>query len=117
LQLTGQLLLTCTTTIQSATLYATPGTGCILHTAVAPGLQKGINVYPNPTSDNLYISNPANERLEITILSSLGKPVKSVKSNQGVTSVDLSDLPKGIYMVKMVNKTSEKIQMQKVVVK
>jgi hypothetical protein len=106
------------TTIQGATILATPGTGCVLHTAIAPGLQKGISVYPNPTSDNLYISNPANERLEITILSSLGKPVKFVKSNQGVvTSVDLSDLPKGIYMVKMVNKTSEKIQMQKVVVK
>lgn len=38
--------------------------------------QKKISVYPNPTSDILYISNQANEMLEMTILSSLGKPVK-----------------------------------------
>lgn len=79
--------------------------------------QKKISVYPNPTSDILYISNQANEMLKITILSSLGKPVKTVQSNQGITSVDLSDLSKGIYMVKMLNKTSKKVQMQKVVVK
>jgi len=104
-------------TLQGTTIKATPGTGCVLHTAVAPKLQSGITVYPNPTSDNLYISNPANEQFEITVLSSIGKPVKSMQANQGVTSVDLSDLPKGIYMVKMLNKTSRKIQMQKVVVR
>lgn len=80
-------------------------------------LESAVSVYPNPTRDNLYISNPANEKLEITILSTLGKPVKWMQANQGVTSVDLSDLPKGIYMVKMLNKTTKKTQMKKVVVK
>jgi len=105
------------TTLQATTIKATPGSGCVLHTAVAPKLQSGITVYPNPTSDNLYISNSANDQLEITVLSSLGKSVKSLQANQGVTSVDLSDLPKGIYLVKMLNKTSKKIQIQKVVVR
>jgi hypothetical protein len=106
------------TTLQAATIYATPGSGCVLHTGVTPKLQSGITVYPNPTSDNLYISNPANEQLEITVLSSIGKLVKSLKSsNLGVTSIDLTDLPRGIYMVKMINKTSNTTQTQKVVVK
>jgi hypothetical protein len=104
-------------TLQSTTILATPGSGCVLHTAVAPKLQSGISVYPNPTSDNLYISNPVNEQLEITVLSATGKPVKSMQAKQGITSVDLSDLPKGIYMVKMQNKTSRKTQTQKVVVR
>lgn len=98
-------------------LFATPGSGCVIHTAIEPKNQNRIAVYPNPTSDNLYISNQTNEMLEITILSAIGKPVRIVQSNQAVTSVDLSDLPKGIYLVKMLNKTSKKNQVQKVVVK
>jgi hypothetical protein len=98
-------------------IFATPGSGCVLHTAVAPKLQSGISVYPNPTSDNLYIANPANESVEITILSALGKTVKTLQSNQGVASVDLSDMPKGIYLVKVLNKTSKTTQINKVVVR
>ena len=105
------------TTLQGTTIKATPGSGCVLHTALSPNVQSGITVYPNPTSDNLYISNPTNELFDITVLSSIGKPVKSVQSNQGLTSVDLSGLPKGIYLVKMINKTSKKMQMQKIVVR
>jgi len=106
------------TTLQATTILATPGSGCVIHTAVAPKLQNEITVYPNPTSDILYISNPGNEQLEIIVLSSIGKSVKSMKSNnQGVTSVDLTKLAKGIYMVKMINKTSNTTQMQKVVVR
>lgn len=105
------------TTLQNTTIYATPGTGCILHTAVSPKLQSGITVYPNPTSDNLYISNPSNQELEITILSSIGKQIKSLQVNQGTTHVDLSGMPKGIYLVRMMNKTSKTIQTNKVVVR
>jgi hypothetical protein len=80
-------------------------------------LQNGITVYPNPTSDNLYISNPANELLEITVLSSIGKPVKTLQSKLGVTSLDMSDMPKGFYVVKMYNKTLKTTQINKVVVR
>lgn len=105
------------TTLQGNTIYATPGSGCILHAAVSQKVQSGIFVYPNPTSDKLYISNPANESLEISILSSLGKTVKTLLSNQGTTSVDLSDLPKGIYMVKSFNKSNRTSQVNKVIVR
>jgi hypothetical protein len=88
-----------------------------LNTAVAPRLQNRITVYPNPTSDKLNISNPAIDLLEITIFSSLGKSVLTTKSNKGTASLDLSDMPKGMYIIKMVNKTSKSTQMQKVIVK
>ena len=104
------------TTLQSTKIYATPGTGCVLHTKVAPKLQNEITVYPNPTSDELYISNPANDLLEITILSAIGKPLKSLQSAKGIASFDLSGLPKGMYFVKMNNKTQKTTQMKKVVV-
>ncbi len=104
------------TTLQGTTILATPGSGCVLHTAVKPQSQSGISVYPNPTTDNLYISNPANGMLEITVLSSIGKTVKAIQSNQGVTSIDFSSMPKGIYMVKMFNKTLKTTQMNKIVV-
>ena len=103
------------TTLQGTKIYATPGTGCILHTAIAPKLISGITVYPNPTSDELYISNPANDLLEITILSAIGKPVKSLQSAKGIAAFDLSGLPKGMYFVKMNNKTQKTTQMKKVV--
>ena len=103
------------TTLQGTKIYATPGTGCVLHTKVAPKLQNGITVYPNPTSDELYISNPANDLLEITILSAIGKPVKSLQSAKGIASFDLTGLPKGMYFVKMNNKTQKTTQMKKVV--
>lgn len=104
------------TTLQGTTILATPGSGCVLHTAVKPQALSGISVYPNPTTDNLYISNPANGMLEITVLSSIGKTVRTIQSNQGVTSIDFSSMPKGIYMMKMFNKTLKTTQMNKIVV-
>jgi hypothetical protein len=61
-----------------------------------------IVVYPNVTNGSLYISQKDIEPLNATIYSLLGVPVKSILCNdKHVTKVDVSDLTKGYYIIKM----------------
>ncbi|MBT3303398.1 MAG: T9SS type A sorting domain-containing protein, partial [Bacteroidetes bacterium] len=56
-------------------------------------------IYPNPVVDILY----ANDVQEFTIYTSSGQLIKNYKLNQKQSSVDLSDIEKGIYFVRMIN--------------
>ncbi len=87
-------------------------------TALQPYMDhSNLTVYPNPSTDKIYTKNSNNELIEITILSSLGKPLKSVQSEQGIIEVDLSDLPKGMYIVKMMNLSNKYSEASKVILK
>ena len=69
------------------------------------------NVFPNPTSDYISFNSSANIN-EITIYDNSGKMVRKFNPNQFTFTVDLRELPKGVYIseVKDTYKThSEKI--------
>lgn len=53
-------------------------------------------LYPNPTSDYLFIENRSNNEISsFSIFDSSGRFIRSVKKDSN--PIDLSDLPKGIY--------------------
>ncbi len=60
-------------------------------TAAAPA------VYPNPTTGMLFLNSPIVERGQLTTLN--GKMV--LEMNTGTTEVNLSDLPAGVYILRV----------------
>lgn len=59
---------------------------------------ENLSVYPNPATDQITIHSHEKSKLEI--LNSEGKCVKIMIADQNNTTIDVSDLSKGIYFVK-----------------
>jgi photosystem II stability/assembly factor-like uncharacterized protein len=105
-------------------LAATHGRGLIYATwdfnpgtAVGEKVLSDINVYPNPTSGILKISNLPENLSEITISSLNGKVVWKMDqaNNPSIeTSVDLSGLSKGVYLLEV--NAAGMVETQKIVV-
>ncbi len=62
-----------------------------------------VKIYPNPTNGLVNIKNV--EGATIEVYSITGNLIKTVKSNNVNVSINLSDLPKGTYLVKVINDT------------
>jgi len=60
--------------------------------------QNGIQVYPNPTTDNLIIETP--EIATIVILNIEGQIIKTITTAEKQTSIDVADLSSGVYIIK-----------------
>lgn len=60
-----------------------------------------ISIYPNPTSDYLFIENKNNHQISsISLFDANGRFIRSVKDDS--SPIDLSDLTKGIYFVNII---------------
>lgn len=60
-----------------------------------------VEIYPNPCTDILHISNPANEILRIDFYNMTGRVIKSVLSSPDLLlEIDISDLPADVYVAK-----------------
>ncbi len=68
-----------------------------------------IKVYPNPASDHFSLTIPASELNYISINNIIGKEVRKVKANSS-NFYDISDLKRGIYIVRIFNKSDELIK-------
>ena len=65
------------------------------------------NIYPNPIDDVLHIQSSSNLKInQITIFNYLGKKVKDFNTNK--KEINLNDLKKGIYLLKINNSYSSK---------
>jgi hypothetical protein len=67
----------------------------------------GIMVYPNPASTGITIETDANCQLSIFNLN--GIPLISLSGKEGGTFVDISALPRGVYVVKVVGEKSMQV--------
>ncbi|MCL7754584.1 T9SS type A sorting domain-containing protein [Polaribacter sp. Z022] len=74
---------------------------------------QGVSVYPNPANDILNIKSPINS--EISLFNILGAKVKSAKNNSDILQLSVSDLPRGVYMLKIFSENKSKTT--KVVIK
>ncbi len=61
-----------------------------------------VSMYPNPVSGELFINGLENVS-RITVTNVLGQVVKNITNVANVTSVDMSQLEKGIYLVSVVD--------------
>ncbi|HIP49723.1 MAG TPA: T9SS type A sorting domain-containing protein, partial [Lutibacter sp.] len=76
-----------------------------------------ISVFPNPTTGALSINSQINNlKTDIIITNLLGeKCYKNKISIHKSTSIDISFLPKGIYLLSIVNKQQERILTKKII--
>lgn len=75
-----------------------------------------VNISPNPTTDYLFIENlNRNADIQIQIYNSTGQLIKAENfKNRTALSIDVSDLPKGVCILKIVSR--DKVQLSKVVI-
>ncbi|WP_282037100.1 T9SS type A sorting domain-containing protein [Saccharicrinis aurantiacus] len=64
-----------------------------------------LNVYPNPVVDVLNITDVADGSI-ITVYSATGSIVSVIRAAGGLTQVDLSSQPTGVYLVKVADKVT-----------
>lgn len=64
--------------------------------------QKKVNIYPNPTTNEVYFNVPETEALECLIFNMSGKLVKKTTASAG--KIDFSTLPAGVYFLKIVTR-------------
>ncbi len=82
--------------------------------------ENGLNsiiVYPNPAHNTLNITNPNGTELRVNMLDILGKTVISEQSSSLKLTLNVANLDKGIYFVKITDVDSGKSQTRKLIVK
>jgi hypothetical protein len=62
-----------------------------------------LNIYPNPFSDRIIFENNKGQRISLSIINSIGQEVKRIDISDKNTSIDLSDLKDGIYVLRLTN--------------
>lgn len=64
-----------------------------------------ISIYPNPATNNLYISTQnVNTTLKLDVFDSRGAIIKSMQElSPGIENIDVSNLSKGLYMYRLYN--------------
>ena len=77
----------------------------------SPALQTTVNIYPNPAKDYIYIDLPEEKIKSVSLYNVLGVLLKEQKSN--MTSVDISSLPQGMYLLSI--ETDENVIIKKFV--
>lgn len=66
-------------------------------------------VYPNPVRDNLTIENGEGQAI---IYNALGQPVRQIQITNSMQQVDMSDLPQGIYLLRIEKSNGETVVQQ-----
>ena len=74
-----------------------------------------VNIIPNPSSGTFTVNLPTinNRSYDIEIYNGLGEKIRS-QNTFGKTQIDLSDKPKGIYFVRIINQ--EEISTRKIII-
>lgn len=74
-----------------------------------------LKIFPNPTTGNVNIQIPSSANsTEATIINNSGQVVRKINLQNQLTNLDLSDLSKGVYFVKLAGKEAN--EMKKLVI-
>ena len=66
-------------------------------TDIERNVAENFSIYPNPAADIENITSDSNA--ELAIFNATGKEVKRIRTNEGSTSINISDLPNGMYFI------------------
>jgi hypothetical protein len=69
-----------------------------------------VKVYPNPAKDMLIVRVNKNGNNNIVITDVIGKTLKEVNSNELETEINVSNLPNGIYFIKLSQANTNQVQ-------
>ncbi|WP_266203556.1 M43 family zinc metalloprotease [Pontibacter kalidii] len=70
-----------------------------------------LTVFPNPTSDYLYIEQPARIRVRhVELINSLGKTVLTAETRHRTLQLDVQHLPSGVYFLRLTSTNGTEIR-------
>lgn len=69
-------------------------------------LKNNVSIFPNPAKNEIILSNPLNLKVEISIISALGKKIEVENKNN---LIDISLLEKGLYFFSITNNSQKVI--------
>ena len=75
--------------------------------------QPSISIYPNPATNFISINNDDNVK-SITIFNLVGRKLKSIEQVQENERYDISHLPNGMYLVRIVDRSNKIITTQRI---
>lgn len=79
-------------------------------TDIESNITENFSIYPNPATDIVNITSDSNA--ELAIFNATGKEVKRIRTNEGSTSIDISDLPNGMYFI-VINGNAHKLTIER----
>ncbi len=90
--------------------------GMIVKTDEKVNKEGVVNIYPNPTSGILWINSLNNKQdfISIEIFNSFGENLMEFKTSEDLIPVDLSEKPKGVYLIRI--KSDSKVFSEKIIV-
>lgn len=75
-----------------------------------------LNVYPNPAQDNLFVSG-VDQPLggELNLINLQGQVLHKWEMNVATIKINIADLPKGVYLLKLENRLTLKTMVKKII--
>jgi len=87
--------------------------GCLALQAQQPVSHKpDLSVYPNPVIEQFTIQDNSDVVSDVAVFNLIGKKVKSFEHSKGAFHY-VGDLPKGVYLVQLIDKNSRVLLTQK----
>lgn len=80
----------------------------VLGTSESKSIKKDLTVYPNPTNGPISITTE--KASEAKIYSLDGKMLKAVQTQKGNNEINISELPKGVYIIKTATESTKVIK-------
>ena len=88
----------------------------VVATSIEDDIQFQLNIYPNPATNYFIIEANSNLIESAALLNDLGQQVKTISLTNNISRVDVSDLPKGMYLVQIAFKNDGNMLFKKVIV-
>ncbi len=87
--------------------------GFALQAQQSNSVKPELTVYPNPAIDNISVQDNNDAVSQVVVFSLIGKKVKSFEHLKGEYHY-VGDLPKGVYLVQMIDKSKRVLTTQKI---
>jgi hypothetical protein len=72
--------------------------------------ENNLNIYPNPAKNQVFLENINLENREFSIINLLGEQIKYGKLNGQNQTIDISNLPPNVYIIKVGNQAAKFIK-------
>lgn len=74
---------------------------CYDWNGIKPIVVNDFEVFPNPASDNIQINSGSDSGISYSLLTIIGTQILNAVSESGSTSLDISNIPEGIYFLRV----------------
>ncbi|MFL1013469.1 PQQ-dependent sugar dehydrogenase [Flavisericum labens] len=80
-------------------------------------IESTLKIYPNPASSNLFIDNDGREKAnKLFMYNVTGQLINSTILKTGTQKIDISNLSKGLYLIKILDESKNTIKIKRVII-